>query len=131
MKGMAPAWQQGQSGNPGGKTSEQRQREIRNAEMATRLHEHMLEREVALIDEPVDLRNPEIVAALKGIVTDKQLEAIVSHMEMTLTNERLKLIKDAQDRGLGSPKEYVEMTNNAVIPTPLPPGEWIAEHGDD
>ena len=48
-------FQPGQSGNPGGKTSEQRQREMRNAEMATRLQEYLLEREVRAIEEPADV----------------------------------------------------------------------------
>ena len=40
-------FQPGCIGNPGGKTSEQKRREMRNAEMATLIRERMLEAQIA------------------------------------------------------------------------------------
>jgi hypothetical protein len=77
-------FQAGVSGNPGGKSSEQRQREMRNAEMATRLRERMLEAELA------KLESAEHVPALDA--------------------NMLKLIKDSEDRGLGAPTQPTEVS---------------------
>jgi hypothetical protein len=127
--GLRAPWEPGESGNPGGKSSEQKRREMRNAEMATRLQEAMLEREIALLGAPIDTRHPDLVAALKGVLSDKQIEVIVSHIDLALTNERLKLIKDAQDRGLGSPQQHVEVGERYVVKTePLSPEEWLRRH---
>jgi hypothetical protein len=96
----------GQSGNPGGKTSEQKRREMRNAEMATRLQEFLLEREIAAIDEPADLEASALVReTLKDVLSPSQLQTVLSTLTVALTGERLKLIKDAQDRGLGAPTQ--------------------------
>jgi hypothetical protein len=80
---LSAPWQPGQSGNPGGKTSAQRLLEVQNAEKATRIHGALLDQFVALIEGGVTL----------------DLEANL-----------LKLVKDAQDRGLGQPKAEVEQT---------------------
>lgn len=74
----------GQSGNPGGKTSEQKQREMRNAEMATRLRERMLLAEM------------------------RKMEADPNYVPEIDANT-LKLIKDSEDRGLGAPKQTTEV----------------------
>jgi hypothetical protein len=71
-------FQPGKSGNPGGKTSAQRLLEVENAEKATRIHGALLDQFVALIEGGVTL----------------DLEANL-----------LKLVKDAQDRGLGAPQQ--------------------------
>lgn len=78
----------GVSGNPIGKTSEQRQAEIRNAWLATKIQEKMLEAVAAMIDS-----NP--AAAIERI-----------------DPPTLKLVKDAQDRGLGTPQGAVDITTN-------------------
>ena len=73
----------GQSGNPGGKTSEQRRKEIENAEKATFIRGRLLDRIVNLIKEDPDSVDP--------------------------TGDILKLIKDSEDRGLGQPKSTTEI----------------------
>lgn len=80
---LAPAWKPGQSGNPGGKTSEQKQRELRNAEMATRMRERMLAAEIAKMEADADYV-PQLDANLRAF------------------------IKDSEDRGLGAPKQTVD-----------------------
>lgn len=102
----APQFKPGQSGNPGGKTSEQKQREMRNAEMATRLQEFLLEREIAAIESPADVDASNIVReTLKDVLSPSQLATVLSTLTVALTSDRLKLIKDAQDRGLGAPRQ--------------------------
>ncbi len=71
----------GQSGNPGGKTSAQRRLEVENAEKATRIHAALLDQVMALIE---------------------------SGANVELDGNVLKLAKDAQDRGLGAPKQTLE-----------------------
>lgn len=105
-------FQPGQAANPGGKTSEQKRREMRNAEMATRLQEFLLEREVAAITEPANPSASEHVRqALADVLSPSQLATVLSTLTVALTNERLKLIKDAQDRGLGSPTAKTAFTD--------------------
>ncbi len=72
----------GQSGNPGGKTSAQRKMEIANAERATRIRMRLLQ----AIDEAT--------------------------MTPELTSEVLKLIKDSEDRGLGTPTNKTAFTDS-------------------
>lgn len=73
-------FQKGKVGNPGGKTSQQKKRELRNAELATKIRGRMLR-------------------ALNKLLEDKTDEEIVTEQ---LTSEALKLIKDSEDRGLGT-----------------------------
>ncbi len=84
--GLKPAWAPGVSPNPGGKTSEQNRREMRNAEMATRMRERMLEAEIAKMEA-----DPTYTPVLAGDV--------------------LKLIKDSEDRGLGAPTNKTAFTD--------------------
>lgn len=76
----APRFQKGESGNPGGKTAEQRQAEIRAAEIAAKLRLRMLE---ALDD-------------MDGDILDR------------LDPNTLKLFKDSEDRAHGTPKATTE-----------------------
>lgn len=80
-------WKPGQSGNPGGRTSEQRRLEMENAEAATRIRNRMLR---------------SLEAKLAECDTVQALEQVKS--------EILKLLKDAEDRGLGTPRQAVDMT---------------------
>lgn len=77
-------FKKGQSGNPGGKSKERVAAERRNAEKAIELRWKLL-------------------AAMDGMDVD----AIMSSMTGA---EILKLLKDAEDRGLGAPKQAVEAT---------------------
>lgn len=88
-------FQPGQSGNPGGKTSEHRRLEIEAAEMAARLRHRML---VAL-DSQMDVNDmPAVLDAIKSDV--------------------LRLIKDSEDRAHGTPKQSIESSgpDGAAIP---------------
>jgi hypothetical protein len=76
-------FQPGQSGNPGGKTSAQRKLEVENAEKATRIRAALLAKMAELIDPESGL----FMGDLGG--------------------DLLKLIKDSEDRGLGSPKTTI------------------------
>lgn len=77
----------GPRGNIPGATSEQRQMEIRNAWLATKIQAQMLEAVAASVEN-------DPAASLARI-----------------DPATLKLIKDAQDRGLGAPKASVDVTN--------------------
>lgn len=91
-------FQPGQSGNPGGKSSEQRRLEIENAERATRLHNRML---AALENELAEAEEAGDHAAIKMI-------------NMNI----LRLLKDAQDRGLGQPEQLVDHRSRDKSMTP-------------
>lgn len=81
----ATRFQPGQSGNPGGKTAEQRKAEVEAAELAAKVQRAMLE---ALAEHVSD--NP--AAALEAIKADP-----------------LRLIKDAMDRAHGQPTQPVDL----------------------
>lgn len=83
-------FQKGQSGNPGGKTSEHRAAEIKAAEMAAMVQADLVE---ALYNT---------VQAATG--DEQRLDAIRSDV--------LKLLKDSQDRGFGAPQVHVDNTSS-------------------
>ena len=78
-------------GNPVGKTSQQRKMEIANAERATRIRGRFLEALEALM-----LEHPE---------KEKLIEE-------RLTGKVLRLIKESEDRGLGTPKASLDLSND-------------------
>jgi len=97
-KGKPPKEHQfkpGQVGNPGGKTSEQRKQEIANAERATRIRGKFLE-------------------ALENLISATDGDQAV--IEERLTTEALRLIKEAEDRGLGTSKQTVDMNHDMSDP---------------
>lgn len=81
-EGLTP-FAKGQSGNPGGKTAEQRRIEVEAAEMAARLRHKML---TALVN-----------------ASDGD-EAALEHIK----GDVLRLLKDSEDRAHGTPKASVE-----------------------
>jgi hypothetical protein len=93
----ATRFKPGQIANPRGKTSEQRQMEIRNAWIATEIQAQML-------------------AAVAATLEHDKASAL-SRIEPST----LKLIKDAQDRGLGTPKASVDLMNSdgSLKPEPV------------
>jgi hypothetical protein len=99
-KGKPPKhtqFQAGQSGNPGGKTSTQRAMEIANAERATRIRGRFLE-------------------ALEGLMLEHpEKETLI---EERLTSEVLRLIKESEDRGLGTAKQSVDLSSEDGSMTP-------------
>ena len=80
-------WQPGQSGNPGGKTSEHRKAEIRAAELAAKVQLDLVEALAKAVDD------------CEG---DKDKLAY-------LNKEVNALIKNAQDRGYGTPKQSIDL----------------------
>jgi hypothetical protein len=90
-------WKPGQTPNPGGKTSEQRKLEIANAERATRIRGRFLE-------------------ALEGLMLEHpEKETLI---EERLTSEVLRLLKESEDRGLGTARQSVDMTSSDGSMTP-------------
>lgn len=83
-------FQPGQSGNPGGKTKEQRQAEVRAAEIAAKLR----------------------LAALEKMEAD-----VVSGADPTslVTADNLRLFKDSEDRAFGTPKTLAEVEGGLTI----------------
>lgn len=83
--GLKP-FKPGQSGNPGGKTSDQKRLELENAERAMRIRDRLLR---------------SVEAKLAESDMDSSLEFVEAAM--------LKLLKDSEDRGLGAPVQSVDM----------------------
>jgi len=84
-------FKRGESGNPKGKTSEQKLMELSNAEAATRIQARLLQAlEGQMLEDPTKLT-----------IVDSFIKA-----------EVLKLIKDAQDRGLGTAKQSVDVSSS-------------------
>lgn len=122
MSGLKP-FEAGESGNPGGKTSAQRTAEISNAESATRLRGRMLaglERELKKADDA----HAEAVA--NG--DSDEVEAADAALGMINANI-LKLLKDSEDRGLGTPVQSVnvESPNGTMTPRPSMPLTNLSE----
>jgi hypothetical protein len=96
-KGKPPVHAQfkpGQSGHPGGKTSEQKRMEMANAEAAMRIRARALQA---------------VEAKLAESSTD---EAIGMLVEAAM----LKLLKDSEDRGLGAPVQAVTNPDGSLKP---------------
>lgn len=92
----------GQSGNPGGKTSQHRQSEIEAAELAAKVQLRMMkavDEKITQLETALDAPDP--YAALLVIKADV-----------------LKLIKDAQDRGYGAPVQVLDNTSSDGTMTP-------------
>lgn len=84
----------GQSGNPGGVSSETARLIRENAEAAARIRARLLKATEASLEERS---------------TDEAMDLIEAAM--------LKMLKDAEDRGLGAPKQTVD--NNHDISDPM------------
>lgn len=80
----------GVSGNPGGKSSEHRKAEVRAAEAAAKVQ-------------------ADLVEALARVVSSAGDDAEkLDHIR----SDVLKLLKDAQDRGFGSPVQQIDNTSS-------------------
>ena len=87
--GLQP-FKPGQSGNPGGKTSQHRKDEIRAAEAAAKVQADLVEALATAIEES------------KG--NDDKLAFIRAEVNA--------LLKNAQDRAYGTPKQHVDSTSS-------------------
>lgn len=85
----ATRFKPGTIANPRGKTSEQRAAEMRNAQIATEIRGRMLEQLHARVLD--DETGSQAIAAIDADV--------------------LRLLKDSEDRGLGTPKASVDISN--------------------
>ena len=91
-------WKPGQSGNPGGKTSEHRKAEIEAAELAAKVR-------LGLVSAFANL--------VQGKASDEERHAL-------LNSDALRLLKDSEDRGFGAPTQPVDSTSSdgsARLPT--------------
>ena len=91
-------WKPGQSGNPGGKTSEHRKAEIEAAELAAKVR-------LGLVSAFANL--------VQGKASDEERHAL-------LNSDALRLLKDSEDRGFGAPTQPVDNTSSdgsASLPT--------------
>lgn len=77
------------NGNAPGKTSEQRAAEIKNAELATKIRTRFLN-------------------ALHNVV---EADTLDSQALERISGDILRLLRDAEDRGLGTPKTSVDISN--------------------
>ena len=91
-------------GNIPGKTSAQRKAEIANAEKATKIRGKLL--------------NAIDAAAGDGELTDADTRAL-----KLIEAAVLKLIKDSEDRGLGTPQQSVTVDNTSSDGTMSPPSD--------
>jgi len=79
----------GQRANPQGKTSRQRELEIENAELATKIRARLLKAVHAVVEQATD-------------------EQALAQVEADV----LRLLKDSEDRSLGAPQANVDLTTN-------------------
>lgn len=93
LSGLKP-FKPGQTGNPGGKTSETRRLEVENAESAMRIRAMLL------------------AAAEKKMTELGDSEAALEFVEAAM----LKLLKDAEDRGLGAPVQDLRSGDGSLTP---------------
>lgn len=92
----------GQSGNPGGKSAAHRQAEVDAAEAAAKSR-------LAAVQAFANLMN--------GCATDEDRAALVS-------SDVLRLWKESEDRGFGSPQQHIDNTSSDGSMTP------VAQYGD-
>lgn len=90
----ATRFPKGKSANPGGKTAEQVAIERRNADAAMRIRERLLK-------------------AAEAKLADMGDDAALDFIEASM----LKLLKDAEDRGLGAPVQPLTSPDGSMKPT--------------
>ncbi len=100
-------FKKGKSGNPGGKTQEQVAIERRNADTAMRIRERLLKA---------------AEAKLATLTDDSALEFVEAAM--------LKLLKDAEDRGLGSPVQDIKSSDGSMSPPAMILLEAVDDDGE-
>lgn len=98
-------------GNPIGKTSAQKRLEMENAERATRLRNAML-------------------SALEKQLADAEAEGDAQAIGM-INKDILKLLKDSEDRGLGTPVQSVNVESPQGTMTPQTVTRTIIDPKED
>lgn len=89
----------GNNANPAGKTSKQKRTEMANAERAVAIREKILVQLEAQIDSIIE--------------EGESLDSILGH----LNPHTLKMLKDAEDRGLGAPVQPITSPDGSMKPT--------------
>lgn len=97
-------WKPGQSGNPGGKSSAHRQAEVRAAELAAQTRLELVEAFAALMADQA---------------TPEQKYALVN-------SDALKLLKESEDRGFGTPKSSLDLSSDDGTMSPPSRVELVA-----
>jgi hypothetical protein len=108
----ATRFKKGDVGNAKGKTSEQKKQEYRNAEIATVLRGRMLE---ALLNELEEADADELVSVMQN---DPEGVRTISAAKLMINANVLKLLKDTEDRGLGTPIQSVNIESPEGTLTP-------------
>jgi hypothetical protein len=108
----ATRFKKGENRNPQGKTSAQKKQEYANAEVATRLRGRMLE---ALENELIEADEAELAAVMEN--DTKRLKK-VNAAKLMINANVLKLLKDTEDRGLGTPIQSVNIESPSGSMTP-------------
>jgi hypothetical protein len=96
----ATRFKPGQSGNPRGKTGFQREMEIRNAQVATQVRGDFLDAlQIMMLENPTKEERARLEIAQRRLAM--------------LSPDTLRLLKDSEERGLGSPQSTaaVQVTN--------------------
>lgn len=97
-------FQPGQSGNPGGKSSAHRQAEVKAAELAAQARLELVEAFAAL---------------MANQATPEQKYALVN-------SDALRLLKESEDRGFGTPKSSLDLSSDDGTMSPPSRIEMVA-----
>jgi hypothetical protein len=101
-------FKKGKAANPGGKTSEQKRLELENAERAVRIRDRFLR-------------------SLEAKLNDSDMDAVLERLDA----QALKLLKDAEDRGLGQPVQPHTSPDGSMSPTEIIIRGVKPNNGDD
>jgi hypothetical protein len=108
----ATRFKKGENRNPQGKTSAQKTQEYANALTATRLRGRMLE---ALENELNEADEAELAAVMEN---NPDRVKTVNAAKLMINANVLKLLKDTEDRGLGTPIQSVNIESPSGTMTP-------------
>lgn len=98
-KNLKPTqWKKGQSGNPQGVSSEQKKLELENAKIATRIRNGLLKSLSSRLEKALEDGDDGAVSLIKA--------------------DYLRLLKESEDRGLGTPVQSVLFDGNHSIGEP-------------
>lgn len=108
----ATRFKPGDVGNPKGKTSAQKKQEYKNAEAATRLRGRMLQS----LENELNAADAATLAAV--MANDPGAVETVDAARAMINANILKLLKDTEDRGLGTPVQSVMLESPQGTMTP-------------